>query len=547
MAVKASATSTTLYRLTAVPKLKDAIRDKYLDDDAKFTEVDCTVGDRAALLVHGHMKTDRARWADRLGSLINVPFDAANQNAAAVLVIRGEGATAWAVTYGMGFHLLEQARVDPGFGQRIAIRVAHPDSLNSLTSKTMDSRAKVDRSSIPSGSQLSGFGLGDFGELVTRIVATAEITGLTVGKTFTLRGADALNLPLAHTPESFLADLSALEETLRKPPLQELQILEQLVAFKKDSPEAIRLDGLLAIALLDSADTKVSVAWPHEAINENGTPEAYKLKGRRGPKAPQDGVPTIETIRQAVDPADPLGSLTRQRIQLFSDPAAQNPISSDIAVRKWVAYETLLDGRRYFLHDGMWYLMDDKYASQLQDRVREIFSTTWGLTLPAWQIENGKKVDEEDYNKEAARQIGGVVLDRRLIRTTQNRRGFETCDILAPDGALVHVKKSDASAPLSHLFAQGHNSAHSLTHDNEAREKFRELIQKQGGNTDLLREKPSAVVFAIAKAAGEQFDPESLFSFSQVTLVRTVDDLRARGIEVIVFPIESADGSNLEK
>lgn len=229
-------TATSLYRLIRVGELSAAVRDKYLNDTTKFTQESCTVGDREALLVHGHMATLRAAWADRVQALTSVSFEASNQNAAAVLIIAGEDDnTAWAISYGMGHHLLDQTRVDPGFGQRIAIRVADPDQLNSLISKTLDRRAKVDRSSIPSGSQLRGFGLADFGELVTRVVATAELSGLTIGKSFKVRGADALNLPLAHTPEDLLADLKVIEQALKKPPPPQLQILEQLVALKKNS------------------------------------------------------------------------------------------------------------------------------------------------------------------------------------------------------------------------------------------------------------------------------------------------------------------------
>lgn len=552
---KASTTPTTLYRLTDVIKLRRAIRDKYLNDTEKFTTVVCSVGDREALLVHGHMKTDPARWADRLGALIGQSLLASNQNAAAVLLIKGnsqgsgtkedEGSgddadtTAWAIAYGMGFHLLDQAHVDPGFGQRIAIRTAHADSLNSLTSKTMDSRAKVDRSSIPSGSQLSGFGLGDFGELVTRVVATAQIDGLTVDRPFKVRGADSLNLPLAHSVQGFLDDLSVVEKTLKLSPRQELQILEQLVALKKNNPTALKLDALLEEALLDTASSKIGVAWPHEGINENGTPAAFSIKGR-GASAVMDGVPSVETIRQAIDSRDVLRSLSRTTVQLFSDPDGQAAISSAIPLRKWVAYEETLNNRRYFLHDGSWYLMDENYAEQLQARVREIFDISWDLELPPWRNnQDGKKIPEERYNKEAARHVGGWVMDRNLITTSQNRRGFETCDILAPNGALVHVKKADASAPLSHLFAQGHNSAHSLVYDNEARTKFRELVETKGGDPNLVQPKPPAVVFAIDRHAGEKFGPDTLYSFSQVTLVRTVDDLESRGIKVYVVPIEN--------
>jgi uncharacterized protein (TIGR04141 family) len=202
-----------------------------------------------------------------------------------------------------------------------------------------------------------------------------------------------------------------------------------------------------------------------------------------------------------------------------------------------VAFETSLDGRRYFLHDGSWYLMADTYAEQLQERVEEIFQQPWNGQLPPWAQDE----DEKAYNKRAADSCGGVVLDRKLIYTTQNRRGLEACDILMPDGTLVHVKNLDSSAPASHLFAQGHNSAHALLYDSEAREKLKERVAGAGGNADIVPDKPKAVVFAVGRKSGEPFNSSNLYSFSKVTLVRTYDDLTSRGIDTYVVPITSED------
>ncbi len=85
--------------------------------------------------------------------------------------------------------------IDPGFGQRIALRTADARELNSLTRTTLDQRSMTDRISIPSGDHLRGFGIGDFGEVVTRLVAKATIPELAGGaKPLRIRGADALSL-----------------------------------------------------------------------------------------------------------------------------------------------------------------------------------------------------------------------------------------------------------------------------------------------------------------------------------------------------------------
>jgi uncharacterized protein (TIGR04141 family) len=537
-----SAASTTLYRLTDLDHLRDAIREKYLDDDA-FEDRDCMVGDREAVLVLGHIATQRAKWADRLANLTGDGVDARNETAAAVLLIPGSPGVTWAVTFGMGFLLLDQTQVDPGFGQRVAIRVADTEKLNSLTRKTMDSRAKVDRASIPSGEHLRGFGLGGFGELVTRLVAAAEIPGLTVRRPIKLRGADALSVPLGRAPKDLLADLDAIEQALTQPALEELQILEQLVAVKKGTQRADALDAVLEKALTHR-DAAVAAAWPHESVNENGTPESFIVKGR-GKREPKPGVPSTSDLWAAVDPTNVLGSLDRVKIQLFNDPDGDNAISPDIPLRKWIAFEQDLDGNRYFLHDGGWYLMDSDYADQLRDRVQQIFDRKWDRSLPPWPPNTDEKTwHEEAYNKLAGAETGGVVLDRKLIHTKQNSRGFEACDILMPDGALVHVKNIDSSSPASHLFAQGHNSASILASDSEARAKLRTRVEANGGSPSLVKSKPPAIVFGIARRSGKPFTAQTLYSFSQVTLVRTVDDLESRGISVYVVAIPNGSESN---
>lgn len=96
-----------------------------------------TVGGREALLVHGTMVTDIVSWASTAHGLTGCPIELGNQTAATVLLIRnGDGA--WALTYGMGFQLLDHDQLDPGFGQRVAIRTADANALNSLTRTTLD-------------------------------------------------------------------------------------------------------------------------------------------------------------------------------------------------------------------------------------------------------------------------------------------------------------------------------------------------------------------------------------------------------------------------
>lgn len=538
---KATAKVTTLYRLRHTAMLEDAVKKKYRDDAALTTE-QCKVGGRDAVLIYGVIGDDGpVKWAGRVQQLTGTAPEITNTTAAGVLILRlhdEKDAPTWALCWGMGWLLPDQSLVDVAFGQRLALRSADPDLLSSLTRTVLDERARIDRSSIPSGSGLTGFGIGGFGELVTRVVGKAEIKGLTVGKPFRVRGADALSVPLGVAPAALLADLKVLDELLSQEPPAELQVLEQLVPVKKKTELHDTLEQHLAEELhKPPGASKIAVSWPHEHLNENKPAEAFRVK-RGGDTTPRADLPTVDLIRELMTGRD-ISSLDTIKIQLFGDAEGAEAISSEIPLRKWVAFEREEEGRRYFLHDGQWYAMDLDYAGQLDHRVASIFAMPSGVTMPAWR----EPEDEEAYNKRAAVELGAVLMDRKLVQTAQNKRGFEPSDLVTEANVYVHVKSATSSAPLSHLFTQGGNSAHALQHDNEARVKLRERVQQRGGAASLIGAKPRKVIYAIRpKEAGGAVTAEDLFSFSKVSLVRVFDEMESRGIEVRVASIDYLPG-----
>lgn len=530
------AARTSLYRLVDVADLRASVQAKYLERE-EFTAEDVAVGGRDALLVMGAMTTERVAWAENLHRLTAQPVTLGNTTAAAALVIRNGEEGAWALTYGMGFQLLDQAKVDGGFGQRIAIRVADPSELNSVTRTTLDQRSRTDRLSVPSGDHLRGFGVGDFGELVTRLVAKAAIPSMTGGsQPLRIRGADALSIPLARTPDSLVADLDVLEGILDEPAAAELEVLEQLVAIKHN-PELIEtLEGALSQALATPDQARLGLSWPHERIDENGTPTSFKIMGAGRARAHiHDGTPELGALLDSLPtdkPDERLDRLKRLRVQLFRDANGEEPISTAIPGLRWLSFETEIDGKRYCLHDATWYLMDQDYARRLRERTQAIFEHDPGICLPEWP----PGVDEAGYNALAASALGGTLLDRRFIYTDLHRRGIEVCDILSPDGALVHVKNLESSKPASHLLSQALVSADALLHDEEARSKFRTVVETAGGDPTSIPNSVKTVVLGVARR-GRLVSSEHLFTFTQVTLVRQVAALQSRGVDVLVVPI----------
>lgn len=534
---KATAQATTLYRLRHTLELEDAVKKKYRDDSG-FTQESCTVNDRDALLIVGSIGGQGpVKWAARVKQLTGAVVEASNETAAGVLLLRLDdqtNAATWALCWGMGWMLLDQGFVEGAFGQRLALRSADPNLLSSLTRTVLDERAKVDRSSIPAGSGLTGFGIGGFGELVTRVVGKADIKGLTIGKEFRVRGADAVSVPLGLTPAALLADLKVLDDLLAQDPRTELQVLEQLVPVKKGTDVHQDLEKHLMSELQKAADSsQVTVTWPHEHLNENKPAESFRIR-RGGDTQPRPDLPTAEVILELMKGRG-IGSLDTIKIQLFGDAEGEDAVSSEIPLRKWVALETEESGRKYFLHNGQWYAMDLDYAKQLDQRVNDIFERPSGVAMPEWHAPD----DEETYNKKAAETLGAVRMDRKLVQTSQNKRGFEPSDLITEKDVYIHVKSATSSAPLSHLFAQGGNSAHALQHDQEARTKLRERVEQRGGDRKLIGIKPRKVIYAIRpKEVGRTLTSNDLYSFSKVSLVRVFDELESRGIEVRVASIE---------
>ena len=533
------AARTSLYRLLGVAELASGVQAKYLSDD-NYTVADTAVGGRSALLVHGLMRTPSVSWAGTLHALTGQPVDLGNETAAAVLLIRDQEEHAFALTYGMGFQLLDQAKVDGGFGQRIAIRTADPLDLNSLTRTTLDHRSRTDRFSIPGGDHLRGFGVGDYGEIVSRLVAKAELKALTGGaKPIRIRGADALSVPLGKKPDQLVKDLDVLTAILEKDPHADLAVLEQLVAIrnKPDLIEALEAD--LNDALGDPRDApRLSLSWPHERIEENSPPSSHKIMGigHSASRKVHDGIPELSHIigkLTELEAGKRVDAVKTMRVMLFRDADGREPISAAIPGIHWLAFETDRDGKRYCLHDGRWYLMDQDYAEKVRARTQELLQRKPAFQFPDWPAGDV----ESDYNQRLAHELGGTFLDAKLIRTVLHRRGIEACDVLTADGLLVHVKDLKSSAPASHLLAQALVSADALLHDEEARTKLRELVEAEGGDPGTVPQKVHTLVLGLAHK-GRPITADGLFTFTQVTLARQVAALEAQGVSVLIGTIK---------
>jgi uncharacterized protein (TIGR04141 family) len=168
--------------------------------------------------------------------------------------------------------------------------------------------------------------------------------------------------------------------------------------------------------------------------------------------------------------------------------------------------------------------MDDQYAERLQERVKRIFDRTPPVQLPAWP----DGMDEAAYNKYLVEELDGRLMDREMIKTPMHPRGVEVCDVLLPHGRLLHVKDAEKSSLASHLLAQALVSTDALLQDEEVRLKFVQRVVENGGAAADVPARGASVVLGMARK-GKPFTSDSLFTFTQVTMVRLVEILERQG------------------
>ena len=142
---------------------------------------------------------------------------------------------------------------------------------------------------------------------------------------------------------------------------------------------------------------------------------------------------------------------------------------------RWITAEVAVGTSHLLLHEGGWYEIGDRHREFLHQEIAGILARPCGITLPPWTSD---LPDEDAYNRAAAdRDPRLVLLDKKLLRTAQHRRGIEACDLLGPDGELIHVKRASGSSPLSHLFAQGAASVDALRYEARRPRALAELVR----------------------------------------------------------------------
>ncbi|MEU8264266.1 DUF6119 family protein [Micromonospora sp. NPDC048999] len=540
---------TTVYRLN-VPGSADglaaALKIDYLRENG-FEPVSCWVVDAPALLVHGNVPRPRAEWCEILAGLTGEDVDLGYSSGGGALLLAVDE-QAYALAYGtLGRFMVNRETIDHAFGVSFAVRALLPSEIRQVRRRMVGASGRVDRSLVPGGQPIWKYGIDKWGEIVGQVCGRTDNPNLTAcrraDRPVKVDGGEALRIPLCVEPGGLLADLREIDRVCQQEsPLADLEFITEIRPVPASDPRMRELDDTLDRRLALTEPPDLGVAVPGDFIDDIEHVESYRIRvpksGRRDSQTAElDLAAILAHTNQALD-GDRWTGLRTGTLTLYSDAGGEDEMTST-PVSRWLTAEVAVGSSHLLLHESRWYEIGDRHREFLRQEVAQILDRPSGIVLPPWTSD---LPDEDAYNRTAAKRDQQLVLlDKKLLRTTQHPRGIEACDLLGPDGELIHVKRAGSSSPLSHLFTQGITSFDTLRYDSVARDKFRELVRRQPNAPDLPEDfRPRKVVYAIALKSGRMVTVNTLFTFAQVALYQAMKTLRSEGVEVEVVAIPSA-------
>ncbi|WP_431889795.1 TIGR04141 family sporadically distributed protein [Nocardiopsis alba] len=537
----------TLYRLVGVQPTIEGMFDALDQEQLQAVGAELEFPERLevpALLVTGSFERSVANWCEEIfrttGCEVSRPV---NRSAGLLmLVVDGE---AYAIGYDQGFRLVPDRFKDQRFGLGFATRKVDPDQIRDLVSHTPGG-GRTDITLVPGGTPVWSLGVEEHAQIVRRLGGRLDDMQFTISRdnptrVSSVEGGTGLRMRFGVDALNLVADIRAIARVLREnSPLPELEFVEHIVSVK-DRDLIARLEDAFDDLLGQEPNGLVTVAVPTDHWEDHDAARAFHTRINSPEGWPTDGFDLGYVLHRArmQRRGRRLAALKDGTVTLYRhDRAEKTDVIWSSNVLRWIEADVSLGSRRFFLMDRKWYEIGDAYLKALRSHVEQLITATPSVDLPPWVLEG----DERTYNLSVPDlRSGYVCLDRDNVQTALHRRnGVEICDLLSPDNVLVMVKRAKGSDVLSHLFSQGVVAVQTLLNSPEGMERFAQKVSVTGKGRVLPADyRPSTVVFAILLKDGTKLTADTLFPFSQVTLVQAARTLKKWGVRVEVVGINA--------
>lgn len=452
----------------------------------------------------------------------------------------------FAITFGQGHHFIERDLIERQFGLRVTLNSITRRDLRTLDSASLDSTVFQRRIQASRESDLVDFGFDSHKELLK--LASGRPGDPSIAKA--MSGKDALHLrkKIAFTDlpkvctdllrwyeaKDYEKDFKFIDQfkpVHKAATLKELDdvVFSELKKLVAGNPSELHL--AVPDVLPSGSSSTLSYYGAHlptkKAHFEELAIEDYVEELRRGSFSSITGIgdfrSTHEVRSQSTAPGEPFG--IRKVYDCF-------------------VFEATLSATNYVLFDGQWYEISKAYHKEIEDYYSNLLKPSFITSSSA------KNERQLIANLNSGPYSNLLCIDQTKISPSGVKgANLEACDFLSNSAQLIHLKDSEDSAPLSHLWNQGLVSAETLRRDSDFRKEFRRVTKDREakfGRTGFSSQLPArkfdpskfTVVYAVLKKRGKLSGKLNLPFFSKVALRAAAERISMMGYKVELHLIE---------
>lgn len=449
----------------------------------------------------------------------------------AALVVELDG-NLFILTFGTGFHLLENEAIERDFGLRVTLNSVDPDKLRSLDKASYDNNPLNSRTQ--SSIDLDVFGLDVDSEMDMLYAVTGVSRVPLLGSHIT--GRDALTLVLEVNLNG-LRDILIESMSRYKTPLPKVFEWVDNIQRVKDKDLHEVLDLELDDILEKREFTKIWIGEPEVIDWESQIGYSFDLY----PKTPRHVVLTISDLVEYFS-----GKGIAFNTENLKNQAIHINDSEYNSIKKWSAYRCLYAEvskgmEQYVLRNGQWYIVNTEFVSKV-DKYLEGFDD-YDFKFPTFNHER-----EEYYNQFVCSNDDNLdLMDKKFVREGGPHDKLEFCDLIRNSFEFIHVKYYRSSATLSHLFAQGYVASEAFIGDTDFRKRLNEKLPESSKLLEVnARPDPNLYRIVYAVATNKKI-PEELPFFSKVTLKNALKTLKMLNYRVSIVSISVDPEIELKK
>lgn len=461
--------------------------------------------------------SNRAPWlgrffGDALGDIRDV-FTASARGIFLVPIAEGDKVVHFALSFGIGHHMLNDEALEQRFGLRVVLNSADPSKIRSIEKTNLGAVPKHSREQMGRDVPQTDFGIDVEQDLVGSVSAKSRDQRL--GKT--ISGKHALHVSVPVNVDNVADFLFYCLSRYRSEEYKtDFDWMDQIVPTDKTT--AAPLNAELVERINGGNLDKIWMAVPE--VVDWATISGFRYRHRdRG-----DLFDDLDMLTFVADVGgEPISIDTLRDNRIFAISAID-----DRVLESWSAYrctyaELELEDNVFILNNGAWY----KIAKDFTTAVQRDFANIPDATI---EMPNYVSGDELAYNRVAVARMGDAVcMDRDLIPHGGAHNKIEFCDIFTRSRNMIHVKKYGGSSVLSHLFAQGVVSAETFASDPDFRRKLNAKLPEEYRLRDPVEAPDKSqyeVVYAIISKGG---DPLEIPFFSKVSIRNAYRTLRTIG------------------